>query len=362
MQITPIGRTDYGTYRVFCSLLDYSKEWPALINVDGHLFEFKTNVAMPREAAGEYGGCAEYAPLNLEQRKLNTDKFTYSQVFGENENLIYILNRKTADRDEKWPNVAVINNHVCTLLHIMIDSAMYEVFHKANNEVSTMTVKKTEKKSTGQATPKAAAPAKKAAAPKVTPPKAGARKVATVPAKPVKAPAKKEQKPVEPVAKPGKRVATAKVVPDPKNTANTRKHVANPLPKKGEVKEAKKPLSNKKLQEALSKSEAAKKTVKKAAVKAVVGVAKTITVDQLLSFAKSEKSIGQGGKFVQVLQLESSRKVLRWKLSAPIRFNGTLTDNITVGGNDILLLDAEAAKVLRNIDAGSNVTMKFKRI
>lgn len=337
MQITPIGKTDYGTYRVFCSLLDYSKEWPALINVDGHLFEFKTNVAMPRDAAGEYGGCAEYAPLNLEQRKLDTDKFTYAQVFGESENLIYILNRKTADRDEKWPNVAVINNHVCTLLHIMIDSAMYEVFHKANNEVSTMTVKKTEKKA---ATPKAD--------PKATPPKAGARKVATAPAKPVKAPAK--SKPVEPVAKPGKKVATAKVVPDPKNTASTRKNVAKPLPKKGEVKEA------------ISKADAAKKVVKKAAAKPVIGVAKTVTVDQLLTFAKSEKSIGQNGKFVQVLQLESSRKVLRWKLSAPIRFNGELTDTIAVGGNDILLLDAEAAKILRHIDGGANVTMKFKRI
>ena len=162
-----------------------------------------------------------------------------------------------------------------------------------------------------------------------------------------KAPAKKAGK-VEPVAKPGKKVTTAKVVPAPKNISTTRKNVAKPLPKKIDGKIA-----------APIKAASAKK---EAPAKAVVGIAKTITVDQLLNFAKSEKTLSQGGKFVQVLQIESTRKALSFKLSAPVKVNGELVSSVKLSNTDIMLLDAEAAKVFRHIDGGANVTLKFKRI
>ena len=169
-----------------------------------------------------------------------------------------------------------------------------------------------------------------------------------------KAPAKKAGK-VEPVAKPGKKVTTAKVVPAPKNISTTRKNVAKPLPKKTDDKIA----AHIKAASAHIKAASAKKA---APAKAVVGIAKTITVDQLLNFAKSEKTLSQGGKFVQVLQIESTRKALSFKLSAPVKVNGELVSSVKLSNTDIMLLDAEAAKVFRHIDGGANVTLKFKRI
>ena len=206
----------------------------------------------------------------------------------------------------------------------------------------TMTVKETTKTAT------AAKPSKVAATRGKSNPKKPAVKSVGKAAE-VKATRGKSE-PVKPVTKTkAGKVATAKVVPAPKNTADTRKNVAKPLPpKKNDDKIA-----------ANIKAASAKKA---APAKVVVGIAKTITVDQLLNFAKTEKTLSQGGKFVQVLQLESSRKVLSFKLSAPVKVNGELVSSVKLNNTDILLLDAEAAKVFRHIDGGANVALKFKRI
>lgn len=203
--------------------------------------------------------------------------------------------------------------------------------------------------------------ASKAKAEKTTPVKAGGKNAAATPAKKTTAPAKTPRPQVKPAQKTSEgKATTAKVKPAPKATAATREAVkkprnpAKPLPQKGEAKAT----------AAIAPAEKAAKKItakKQMSLKAVIGVAKTITVDQLINFAKSDKSLNQGGKFVQILQFESNRKSFTVKLNAPVKVNGELVSSVKLNNSDILLLDAEAAKVFRHIDV-ANVTLKFKRV
>lgn len=204
--------------------------------------------------------------------------------------------------------------------------------------------------------------ASKAKAEKATPVKAGGNNAAATPAKKTTAPAKTPRPQVKPAQKTSEgKATTAKVKPVPKATAATREAVkkprnpAKPLPQKGEGKATAAIVA--------SAEKAAKKITakKQMSLKAVIGVAKTITVDQLINFAKSDKSLNQGGKFVQILQFESNRKSFTVKLNAPVKVNGELVSVVKLNNSDILLLDAEAAKVFRHIDV-ANVTLKFKRV
>lgn len=203
--------------------------------------------------------------------------------------------------------------------------------------------------------------ASKAKTEKATPVKAGGKNVTATPAKKTTAPAKTPRPQVKPAQKTSEgKATTAKVKPAPKATAATREAVkkprnpAKPLPQKGEAKAT---TSIAPAEKAAKKITAKKQT----SLKAVIGVAKTITVDQLINFAKSDKSLNQGGKFVQILQFESNRKSFAVKLNAPVKVNGELVSSVKLNNSDILLLDAEAAKVFRHIDV-ANVTLKFKRV
>ena len=196
---------------------------------------------------------------------------------------------------------------------------------------------------------------------KTTPVKAGGKNAAATPAKKTTAPAKTPRPQVKPAQKTSEgKATTAKVKPAPKAIATTHEAVkkprnpAKPLPQKGEAKAT----------TAIAPAEKAAKKItakKQMSLKAVIGVAKTITVDQLINFAKSDKSLNQGGKFVQILQFESNRKSFTVKLNAPVKVNGELVSAVKLNNSDILLLDAEAAKVFRHIDV-ANVTLKFKRV
>lgn len=193
---------------------------------------------------------------------------------------------------------------------------------------------------------------------KTTTKTAAAKAQKATPAKPVKQPQ------VKPAQKtPQGKATTAKVKPNPKATEATRESVkktprnqAKPLPKK--THDDKMAAAIKSVADKSARKAADKKT---ANTKAVIGVAKTVTVDQLINFAKSDKSINQGGKFVQILQFESSRKNFAVKLNAPVKVNGELVNAVKLNNTDVLLLDAEAAKVFRHIDV-ANVTLKFKRV
>lgn len=203
--------------------------------------------------------------------------------------------------------------------------------------------------------------ASKVKAEKTTPVKAGGKNAAATPAKKTTAPAKTPRPQVKPAQKTSEgKATTAKVKPAPKAIATTHEAVkkprnpAKPLPQKGEAKAT----------TSIAPAEKAAKKItakKQMSLKAVIGVAKTITVDQLINFAKSDKSLNQGGKFVQILQFESNRKSFTVKLNAPVKVNGELVSAVKLNNSDILLLDAEAAKVFRHIDV-ANVTLKFKRV
>lgn len=336
MKLTKIGVDCTGKLTVLCGILDYSKTWPALIVHEDRTFAFVHQDTMPRDAVGHYGGCAVYLPLTDNNGGLNIALFANN---GTQDTVEFrSINHRAYQR---WPRV------------IVYDGELYEYLRPTNASFRPDNVGNVHhavyKPLNHQLTYKDKAVMTTNTTAKATPRKANSKKIPHTPAKPVKA--AKQPKVASAQKTAAGKAAVAKVKPAPKNTAATREAVkkprnpAKPLPEKGAVKPEQK--------------KAPKKTPKQP--KPVFGIAKSITVDQLITFAKSDKTLNQSGKFVQILQFESSRKNFTVKLNAPVKVNNDLIVSVKLNSTDILLLDAEAAKVFRQIDV-ANVTLKFKRI